>query len=122
MPRSQVAVVEEYDFGAPVVEAQVLQFRAKKGGIMDLRFENCVGDADVVVTVDVSADASAWANTTAANNGQAIVTETVLRRTVRDFTINLRQGLDNYVRVLASGGARANLQVRQDVGLEIVTI
>lgn len=123
MPKSQVAVIANYDFGAPAVEDEVLKFRVKGGGKLGLRFENADGVNDVEVTVQVSADGSSWADTTAAANVVAVANESIQKRTFKDFTILLRQTQDAYMRVQAVGGARAVMQVRDSTqGLEIVLI
>ena len=123
MPKSQVAVIANYDFGAPAVEAEVLKFRVKGGGKLGLRFENADGVNDVEVTVQVSADGSSWTDTAATPNLEAVANETIQKRTFKDFTILLREGADAYMRVQAVGGARAVMQVRDSTkGLEIIEI
>lgn len=122
MPQSQVAVVQNFDFGAPVVEAEVLKFRVVHGGMLALRFENTDGVADGEVTVQVAPDGAAWADTTVANNLVAVVTEAIPRAQKRDFTILLRQDEDAWFRVQALGGCRMVMQVRADMDLEIEKI
>jgi hypothetical protein len=103
MPQSQVASVQNFDFGAPVVEGTVLKFRVHHGGELALRFENTEGVADGEVTVQVSPDDSTWADTSVANNLEAVANVAIPRAQKRDFNILLRQGLDSYVQVLALG-------------------
>lgn len=123
MPKSQVASIANYDFGAPAAEGVVLKFRVKGGGKLGLRFENADGVNDVEVTVQVSPDDSTWSDTTAAGNIVAVANESIQKRTFKDFTILLRQGQDAYMRVQAVGGARAVMQVRDSTpGLEIVLV
>ncbi len=118
MPRRQAAAVDVYDFGAPAAEATVLDFKVKQGGKLDLMFENLEGN-DLTVSVEVSEDGTSYAATTAANNLAAVTDEVIAAATNKDFTILARQDLDNYVRVLASGATRANMQVRPDGVLQI---
>lgn len=134
MPANQIASTANFDFGAPVALGTVLLFKVKdhRGGKLNLRFENPDGRAAVAVTVQVApSDAIAagdaevpdtFANTSAANNGAAIVGLSVGQRQSREATIFLRSGLDQWLRVQASGGARAALQIRGDAILEPVTI
>ena len=122
MPQTQVAQVASYDFGAPAVVGTVLEFRARKGGKLDLKFEAENAAGPVTVTVQVSADGAVWADTTATDNGEAIVAVVVPPKQSREFTINLRETLDNRIRVQASGSARGQLQIRGTVDLESVTI
>lgn len=118
MPQSQVAAVQNYDFGAPVVEAEVLRFSVKTGGKLALRFENTEGEADGEVTVQVSDDNVTFADT-AAENLVAVANEAIQRGTHKDYTILLRAGVDNYFRVQAAGGCRMVMQVRSDMDLGI---
>jgi len=123
MPQLQTAVVDVYDFGAPVVEDEVLKFRVPRGGKLDLNFENSEGLADGTVTVQVSADDVTYVDTSAAANLVAVADEVVQRGTRKSFAgVLLRNNLDKYIQVLASGGTRMNLQMRKDQNLEIVKI
>ena len=122
MPQSQVAAVQNFDFGAPAVEAVVLKFRVKHGGEAQLRFENTVGEADGEVTVQVAPDGTTWADTAAAENRVAVANEAIPQKQKRDFTILLRHNLDKWVQVLAVGGCRMGLQIRADMNLEIEKI
>lgn len=117
MPSMQTAVVANYDFGAPVAEAVVLEFRVKEnqGGKLDLMFEN-QSENPMTVTVQVSADGTTYADTSVADLE-------VLAKTRSDAkTILLRQGLDKFVRLQAVGGTRGRLQVRPDSLLDIIRV
>lgn len=124
MPLSQVANVSVFEFGAPATTGTVLQFRVKpdQGGKLDFKFENPEGDNAAIVSVEVSADNSSWAATTAGNNLAAITALSVGRKHVRDATILVRRGVDLYLRVRASGSTRCSLQLRGDEILEPMTI
>lgn len=113
-----------YDFGAPVAIGTVLQFRTKPntGGKLTLKFENPEGANDGTVSVEVSADNSSWAATTAANNLAAVTSVSVPKKVTKEATILIRRGTDNYVRVRALGGCRMQLQIRGDHLLEPMTI
>jgi len=114
MPKTQVASVATYEFGAPVVAAEVLRFRALKGGKLALRFENPEGEADVSVSLQVSPDGAAKAALTANDNLVVVTAASIPQKQCRDYTILLREGVDNYLHVNASGGARCTMQVRSD--------
>ena len=122
MPQSQVAAVQNFDFGAPVAEAEVLKFRVVHGGKLALRFENTEGEADGEVTVQVAPDGTTWADTTDAENLAAVANEAIPRAQYRDFTILLRQTEDAWFRVQAAGGCRMVMQARADMNLEIEKI
>ncbi len=122
MPQSQVAAVQNFDFGAPAVEAEVLKFRVKHGGELALRFEHAEGDTDGEVTVQVAPDGSTWADTTTTNNRVAIANEAIPIAQKRDFTILLRAVEDSWLRVQAVGGCRMVMQARSDMNLEIEKI
>ena len=87
MPKSQVANVANFDFGAPAVAGEVLKFSVKQGGKLTLRFENAEGSADFDVTVKISEDGTAFTNTAVATNGAAVVGETIPQRQYREFQI-----------------------------------
>lgn len=124
MPQLNVASIGNFDFGAPESVGEVLRFRVKdkRGGKLIMHFENPDGVANVTVSAEVSSDGSSFSATTAANNLAAVTSLVVQQRAGRDATILLREGTDNYLRITASGGARAILQLRGDVALEPVTI
>jgi hypothetical protein len=124
MPQTQAASVSTYDFGAPSALATVLTFRVMHGGLMQLRFESADGAATGVVTMQRSADNITYANTTAAENTTAVVAQNVARAQPKDFSVSMRDGVDNYMRVQASGGTRLQLQIRSapDDMLEIIRI
>jgi hypothetical protein len=120
MPHTQVANVACFDFGAPAAQAVVLKFHAKRGGKLTLRFENAEGSADVAVTAQVSVDdvPAHFANTSVAANGFALVAESIPQKQYKEYQLFLRQGADNYLRILASGEARCQLQIRGDAILD----
>lgn len=122
MPRIQSAVVDNYDYGAPAVEAEVLKFKVKKAGRLIVTFLNADGAADIVNTLQVSPDGSTWADTSAANNLAAVADETVVKRGSASFETLLRAGEDLYLRLLAVGGARGQMQVRGEAELDILSI
>jgi hypothetical protein len=122
MPQSQVAAVQNYDFGAPATEDEVLKFRVKHGGELALRFEHVEGDTDGEVTVQVAPDGDTWADTTAAANRVAIANAAIPIAQKRDYTILLRAEEDAWMRVQAVGGCRMVMQVRADMNLEIEKI
>ena len=119
MPLSQTASVSVFDFGAPVLAADVLKFAVKEseGGKLELLFEN---PSDVAITVSalVSSDNSTYTATTAADNLSVITNVSVPARATRSFPVLLRRGTDKYFKVTASGGGRMQLQVRGDAVLE----
>ena len=124
MPASQVANIAVFGFGAPTATGTVLQFRKKPdaSGKLVLKFENADGVNDLTVSVETSENNSSWNATTAGNNLAAVTNVSVPKRTSKETTILLRRGLDLYVRVRASGGAKGELQIRGDAILEPMTI
>lgn len=124
MPQAQTANIAVFEFGAPVLTGTVLKFRTKpdRSGKLDLKFENPNGDVALAVSVEVSADNVSYAATTVANNLAAVTAVAVPRKTSKEATILVRRGIDLYVRVTASGGARGTLQMRGDQILEPMTI
>ena len=123
MPRTQAAHVPTYQFGAVSVPGapgdEVLKFETFQGGRQQLRFEASDAENDVTVSVEVSEDGVSFNATTVANNLTAVTNEVILPRTSREFTVLLRAGLDNFMRVRASGGDRGELQIRGPGELEI---
>lgn len=110
MPRSQVATVANFDFGAPASATQVLKFRALRGGKLDLRIE---ADNDaLVVSAEVSADGTIWSATTADNNTTAITSAAIPAKQERDYVLTLRDTLDAFLRFTASGRGRGRVQIR----------
>lgn len=120
MPKSQVANVANFDFGAPAVDGEVLKFSVKRGGKLTLRFENAEGSADFAVTAKVSPDGAVFTNTAVATNGAIIVGETIPQKQYREFQIFLREGVDAYLQITAVGEARGQLQIRGDAILDAV--
>ena len=116
MPRSQVATVANYDFGAPAAEAVVLRFQVRKGhgGNLPLTFENLDAVAGEI-TVQVSDDDVTFADV----GNAALVNAAVGAKQEVNEVLNLRQGKDNFVRVQALGGVRMRMQVRHDEALQI---
>ena len=128
MPQLQSAQVANYDFGAPNVAGApgdvVLRFTLQRGGKLDFSFANPVGDADFLASVEVSADGVTYAATTVANNTLAITNASIRRKhAALGFSISLRANLDRFLRIRASGGARGEVQIRdQGCGLDIQSI
>lgn len=138
MPKSQVAAISNYDVNFPVgaaaadqVEALVLRTRFGRGGKVTFRIEptsnfggqNEDPESDVEATIQVSEDGITFVDTTATDNGAAVVDEAIQALTHGEFEINLRQGLDNFVRVKGRGvtrGARVHVQVRGNEMLDLV--
>lgn len=115
------------------LETRPLTFRVKdeQGGKLIFNFENPDGVNDLVVSIQVAVDGSApktptetngFVATTAAANGSAVTNVTVPRRGNKQATISLRRGVDNWVRLIASGGARGVCQIRGNELLEPVQI
>lgn len=121
MPKSQVASVANFDFGAPAVAAEVLRFKVKQGGKLAIKVENPEGVADAVVSLLVSEDGSSFAALVANENGEVVTDEAVVRRESREFNIYLRQGVDNYLQVTASGSTRVQFQIRGDAIMDATT-
>jgi hypothetical protein len=123
MPKTQVAHVQNYDFGAPVSQAEVLKFSVEVGGKRSLHFE-AIGDNPITVTVQVSPDGSSWSNTSAANNNTAVVSEVLPAGVWKEYQVNLRAGKDTFMRVLASGADRCQLQIRggtaENLGIRVI--
>jgi len=122
MPASQVAKVQNFDFGAPAAEASVLKFQVRKGGKCTLRFENPEGVADGEVTVQVSDDGTTWADMTAANNLTAVANVSIPRKQWREYVVLLRETKDAFMQVLAVGSTRLQMQIRADAKLEVDVI
>lgn len=118
MPQSQAARRSYYQFGAAPEgasndDAEVLRFQRKfnEGGDLHLLFEAPEAENDLSVTVQVSEDGSTWNDTTAAQNGAAVVDESLSPKTRRMFTISVRPKLDEYIRILARGSDRGGVTV-----------
>ena len=121
MPKSQIANIGHYTFGAGITENAPLTFRVRHGGRLTVRAENN-SDRAMTVTLQVSADGSTWADTAATPNGTAVADVSIPVRQHREWQINLRQGQDNWFRLQAAGGAQGNLQIRGDEILEIHSV
>ena len=123
MPRTQAAHVPTYQFGAVGVAGApddvVLRFEVFQGGKQELRFEGSDADVDLDVSVEVSDDGVTFVPTTVADNGEAVTNEIIKPRTSRNFSVNLRAGKDNFMRVRATGSDRGELQIRGPGELEI---
>lgn len=116
------------------VSEAVLKFTVKYGGKLILTFttpqlgsngfaQNPVGN-DMTVTAQVSADDLTYNATTNSNNGTAITGVSVPSGQQKEFVLLLRAGIDKFLRIGATGGARGQLQIRaaQSVGLDIARI
>lgn len=111
-----------------------LVFSVKGGGKALLHIEvpvngpNGIGIRPVTnalaVSIQVSKDGITWAATTAQNNITAITAASVGAGQSKDYELGLRQGVDNFFRLNATGGGRGILQIRsqQSVGIDIVRI
>lgn len=119
MPRLQTAQVANFDFGAPAAAAEVLRFNARQGGKLHGVISN-LGDTDLTVSVQVSKDNATFAATTVANNLQAVTGLVIPARQSRDILLNLRQGQDQFIKVLGAGGVRGELQLRDDCHLDVL--
>lgn len=138
MPRSQTANIGVYDVGAPVVAGApgdvVVQWQQRdgQGALLEIVAENAEGEADALLTYEVSDDNTNWAATTAAANGTAVSGVTLTRKQKLNHTIKLRpseqfdatgsigatRAGDKYFRIRASGGTRIQFQVRGDERLQ----
>lgn len=124
MPRTQVANVGTYGFGAGVTENAPLTFSVRRGGRLSVRVENQNEPltGPISVTLQVSADGSSWTDTAATPNGTAVADVSIPARQYREWQINLRQGQDNFFRLQAAGGGRGEAQIRGDEILQLKTI
>jgi len=124
MPRTQVANIGTYGFGAGVSENAPLTFAVRRGGRLTVRVENQnePSTTALTVTLQVSADNSTWADTTAAANTTAVADVSVPARQYREWQISLRQGQDLFFRLQAAGAGRGEMQVRGDEILQIKTV
>jgi hypothetical protein len=124
MPRTQVANIGTYGFGAGVTENAPLTFSVRRGGRLTVRAENQnePNTTALAVTLQVSADGTTWADTTAAANTTAVADVSIPARQYREWQISLRQGQDNFFRLQAVGGGRGELQIRGDEILQIKTV
>ena len=124
MPRTQVANIGTYGFGAGVTENAPLTFSVRRGGLLTIRDENQnePQTGPIVVTLQVSADGTTWADTAATPNLTAVADVSIPARQYREWQVRLRQGQDNFLRLQASGGGRGELQIRGDEILQIKTV
>lgn len=130
MPQKQVAAVSVYDVNAPSVAATVLVLRSRfgRGGKVRFNFRPTTGfggfdeaaENDATVSLEVSQDGVSFSATTASDNLAVVTDEVVGALTDKTFEIALRQGVDDFVRVVASGGTRLQIQVQPNEDLEIV--
>jgi len=137
MPATQTALRAVYDFGAPSVEAIVLGFRvrANMGGKLELLFENPVSarpatpgffETPLPFTYSIQV-APALATglpdtfiaTTAANNLEAVTDVVCNPGENNSHTLLIRPNIDSFVLVVASGGARGQMQVVGDNILDL---
>lgn len=121
MPRTQVANIGTYAFGAGVTANQPLLFSVRRGGRLTVRLEN-QGDVAMTATLQVSADNTTFAATTAAANTTAVSAVSVPARQYREYQISLREGQDKFFRLSVSGGVRGEMQVRGDEILDVKTV
>ena len=136
MPLTQAALRAVYDFDAPSSEglAGQLGFRVRtnQGGKLELVFENPVSSRPAtpgfentglqqpitysiqVAPADANGDPGTFVDTTAAANLEVVVDVVVGAGQRNAHTILLRPGIDAFVLVTASGGARGQMQVVGD--------
>lgn len=121
MPKTQIANIGHYPFGAGITENAPLTWRVRQGCRLTVRAENN-SDRAIAVTLQVSADGSSWSDTAATPNGTAVADVSVPVRQHREWQVNLRQGQDLWFRLQAVGGGQGNLQIRGDENLEIHSV
>ena len=134
MPSTQTALRAVYDFGAPSAEGIVLGFRlrANQGGKFELLVENPISSRPAtpgfelsglqvpitysiqVAPVDGDGLPGTFIATTAALNLEAITDVVVGAGQNNAHTLLLKPGIDVFVLMVASGGARGQLQVIGD--------
>jgi hypothetical protein len=135
MPDLQVASVDVFDFGAagtgnPAAgnAATVLLFEVKRAGKVQFTFSN-PDDSVLTVTVQTASALTAsageftlFADIAAATHLSLIANIAVPAKTnSAPYDVLLREGLDKYVRVLATGRVRGQLQVRPGNSLSLIT-
>ena len=136
MPLTQAAVRAVYDFDAPATEglAGQLGFRVRNnsGGKVELLFENPISSRpatpgfentglqrDITYSIQVAPDdgfgaPDTFVDTDSTTNLETVV-DVVLQAGCRNsHTLLLRPGIDAFVLVAASGGARGQMQVVGD--------
>lgn len=123
MPRTQVANIGTYAFGAGVTATNPLLFTVRRGGRLTVRLEN-QGDSALTATLQVSATNvnDDFTATTAAANTTAVSAVSVPARQYREYQISLREGTDKFLRLRVSGGVRGEMQVRGDEILDVKTV
>jgi len=134
MPSTQTALRAVYEFGAPSAEGLVLGFRVRNnaGGKLELLVENPVSSRPATpgfentglqqpITYSIQVAPvlgtglpGTFADTTAADNLEAVVDVVVGPGQNNSHTILLRPDVDAFVLMVASGGARGQLQVVGD--------
>jgi hypothetical protein len=134
MPSTQTALRAVYDFGAPSAEGIVLGFRLRNqmGGKLELLVENPISSrpatpgfensglqVPITYSIQVAPDdgtgqPDTFLATTAALNLEAITDVVVGPGQNNAHTLLLKPGVDAYVLMVASGGARGQLQVVGD--------
>jgi len=134
MPGLQVAAVDEYDFGAPSTLTEVLRFKNNphSGGLVKTTFlcpslsggtaAFAVTNGPLTFSLQVSADGSSWNALTVNSNLVVVTNVTLVALGMLDYTFLMRNGIDNYLRLLASGNGRGQMQIRrmQSVGQQLI--
>lgn len=115
MPRSQTATVPNYEFGRSPTNGDSLRWRAKRGVRLQGKVE--AHDAGLTYTFETSPDGTTWSALTVAKQGQVLTDVAVVNNGVSDFSINLRQDIDVFLRMKSTGG-RGILQLRGAEWLE----
>ncbi len=123
MPGIQSAQVASFEFGAPIVLADVAVFRVHRGGgKIEVLVDN-FGDYPLVFTLEVSPDGITYVATTTGNNIVAITAAALPAKTHISYEPLLRAETDKYFRLRASGGGRFGVQLRghESLGVQEVS-
>jgi hypothetical protein len=112
MPLVQSAQVATFEYGAPVAVGTVGRFGVNRGGEVDFTFAN-LGDDPLTVSIQVSADDSTYNATTAGNNTNAVTNLVIPAKVTQTRTVLMRNGIDKYFRIRASGGVLFQTQLRR---------
>jgi len=134
MPATQTALRAVYEIGAPNAEGIVLGFRVRnqQGGKLELLVENPISSRPAtpgfentglqqpftysiqVAPALATGLPDTFVDTTAADNLEAVVDVVATPGCNNSHTVLMRPGVDVFVLMVASGGARGQLQVVGD--------